>query len=136
GGWQAEWPAISELFRFSAGAMGRTAGMLAGLQVNRERMTANLLQGGGRVMSEGVMMRLAARIGRPRAHHLVGEAAAAAVNSGREFGAELKADPEISAQLSPAEIDAALEPGSYLGSAEALVDRAVTAYQMEMAEGK
>ncbi|MDQ6898087.1 MAG: 3-carboxy-cis,cis-muconate cycloisomerase [Candidatus Dormibacteraeota bacterium] len=136
GGWQAEWPAISELFRFSAGAVARTAGMLEGLQVNRERMAANLLQGGGRVMSECVMMTLAARIGRQRAHHLVGKAAAAAANSGRGFGAELKADSEISAQLGPADIDAALEPGSYLGSAEALVQRAVTAYQMELAAGK
>lgn len=135
GGWQAEWPAIRELFRFSAGAMARTAGMLEGLQVNRERMAANLLQGGGQVMSEGVMMTLAARIGRQRAHHLVGKAAAAAANSGRGFGAELSADSEISEQLSPADIDAALEPSSYLGSAEALVQRAVTAYQMELAEG-
>jgi 3-carboxy-cis,cis-muconate cycloisomerase len=134
GGWQAEWPALSELFRLTAGAVSRTAEILEGLQVHTDRMARNLNQGAGLVMSESVMMALAARTGRQHAHDLVRQVGAAAVKSGREFSTELKADPRISEQLSEAEIDAALDPGGYLGSAEALVDRAIGAYRLEMRE--
>jgi 3-carboxy-cis,cis-muconate cycloisomerase len=134
GGWQAEWPAVSELLRLSAGAVSRTAEMLGNLQVQTDRMARNLAQGGGLVMSESVMMTLAERTGRHRAHDLVTRAGAAAVNSGRGFSTELKTDPEISQQLSETEIDAALDPNRYLGSAGALVDRALAAYRSELTE--
>jgi 3-carboxy-cis,cis-muconate cycloisomerase len=134
GGWQAEWAAVSELCRLTAGAVSRTAEVLEGLQVHPDQMARNLAQGSGLLMSESVMMALAARIGRQHAHDLVGRAGAAAVSSGREFSTELKADPAISQQLSDAEIDAALDPGGYLGSAEALIDRAIAAYRSEIRE--
>jgi len=135
GGWQAEWPAISELLRLTAGAVSRTAEMLDGLQVYTDRMASNLAQGGGVVMSESVMMGLASHTGRQRAHELVARVAADAVNSGREFSAVLKTDPEISRHLSETDIDAALNPIGYLGSADALVDRAIAAYRSDFTEG-
>jgi 3-carboxy-cis,cis-muconate cycloisomerase len=134
GGWQAEWPAISELFRLTAGAVSRTAALLGGLQVHRDRMAGNLAQGGGLLMSESVMMALAERTGRQRAHDLVGRVTMAAAASGRAFAVELKADPEIAEELSQADIDAALDPHGYLGSAGALIDRAIAAYRSQLAE--
>ncbi len=134
GGWQAEWPAISELLRLTAGAVSRTAEMLGDLQVHTDRMASNLAQGGGMIMSESVMMALAKRTGSLRAHDLVGRVGATAVNSGRGFRSELKADAEISQHLKEADIDAALDPNRYLGSAEALVDRAIAAYRSTFAE--
>jgi 3-carboxy-cis,cis-muconate cycloisomerase len=132
GGWQAEWPAISELFRLTAGAVSRTAGILGGLEVHTDRMASNLAHGGGLMMSESVMMTLARRTGRHRADDLVTRVGTAAVKSGRQFNVELKSDPEISQQLSEADIDAALDPEGYLGSAQALVDRAIAAYRSEL----
>jgi 3-carboxy-cis,cis-muconate cycloisomerase len=78
------------------------------------------------------MMTLARRTGRHRAHDLVTRVGTAAVKSGRQFNVELKSDPEISQQLSEADIDAALDPEGYLGSAQALVDRAIAAYRSEL----
>jgi adenylosuccinate lyase len=40
--WQSEWPALSEAFRLSAGAVARTREALTDLAVNEERMRANL----------------------------------------------------------------------------------------------
>jgi 3-carboxy-cis,cis-muconate cycloisomerase len=42
GAWQAEWPALTDLFRVTAGAVARTQEMLTGLQVDAVRMRANL----------------------------------------------------------------------------------------------
>jgi 3-carboxy-cis,cis-muconate cycloisomerase len=42
GPWQSEWPALSEAFRLSAGAVARTREALTDLAVNEERMRANL----------------------------------------------------------------------------------------------
>jgi 3-carboxy-cis,cis-muconate cycloisomerase len=42
GSWQAEWPAVSEAFRLTAGAVDRTLQALTGLQVNTTQMRNNL----------------------------------------------------------------------------------------------
>jgi 3-carboxy-cis,cis-muconate cycloisomerase len=131
GAWQAEWPAVAEALRLAAGAVARAAEMLAGLEVHADRMRTNLTLTGGLLMSEHVMMVLAEHMGRLTAHDLVEAAAVTALRSGRTFRDVLMADPVISGHLSPGEIDAALDSAAYLGSAEALVDRALAAYRAE-----
>ena len=134
GAWQAEWPAVSEALRLCAGAVAGTAGMLEGLAVDGARMRENLDAGGGLPLSEHVMMVLADRVGRQAAHELVQADAAAALASGRPFREVLLADPAVSSQLSEAEVDAALDPGGYLGSTEALIDRALARHRAKRSD--
>jgi 3-carboxy-cis,cis-muconate cycloisomerase len=47
GAWQAEWPAVSEAFRLTAGAVARARSSVEGLRVDEARMLANLELGGG-----------------------------------------------------------------------------------------
>ena len=47
GAWQAEWPAVSEAFRLTAGAVARSRSSVEGLRVDEDRMLANLELGGG-----------------------------------------------------------------------------------------
>jgi 3-carboxy-cis,cis-muconate cycloisomerase len=47
GAWQAEWPAVSEAFRLTAGAVARARSSVEGLRIDEERMLANLRLGGG-----------------------------------------------------------------------------------------
>jgi 3-carboxy-cis,cis-muconate cycloisomerase len=129
GAWQAEWPAVSEAFRLTGGACGRARRVLEQLRVDEGRMRANLDRGGGLMLSEHVAMALAARLGREPAHRRVEAAAARAVDGGRPFRDELLDDPEVAAHLGPEGVDAALDPGRYLGSAPALVDRALAAHR-------
>jgi 3-carboxy-cis,cis-muconate cycloisomerase len=130
GAWQAEWGAVSDALRHCAGAVARTREVLDGLQVFEARMRANLELTHGLVMSEHVMMVLAERTGRLRAHELVQTAAGRAAAAGCELGEALRADPLIAENLSSAEIEAALDPRSYLGSTGALIDRALDAYRV------
>ena len=126
GGWHAEWEALSGALAFTGGAAAATADALTGLEVDAGRMRANLEAGGGLVVAERISFALAPRLGRAHAHDVVAEAARAP-----SFRDALLADERTG--LSADELDALLDPTGYLGAAEALVDRALGAYQEERA---
>jgi 3-carboxy-cis,cis-muconate cycloisomerase len=123
GAWQAEWEALSRALALTGGAAAALAEALDGLEVHADRMRANLDLTGGLVLTEAVAMRL----DRPDAKAVVAAAAQRASDSGRPLRDELLDDEAVS--LTPDEIDAALDPGAHLGSAEAFVDRALEAHE-------
>jgi 3-carboxy-cis,cis-muconate cycloisomerase len=129
GAWQAEWPALSEAFRLAGGACGRARTVVEHLRVDASRMRANLDMSGGLMLAEHVAMVLAALVGRSAAQRVVQAAAGRTSAGGRPFREELLADPEVTAHLTPADVDAALDPGGYLGSTAALVERALAAHR-------
>jgi 3-carboxy-cis,cis-muconate cycloisomerase len=129
GGWQAEWTAIPDLFRFTAGAVERVRSAVQGLEVDPDRMRANLDRSGGLVMAESLTMALAAHLGRSPAHEIVQAACSRAVAAGSSLRQAALDDAQISTVLSSDEIDRALDPAGYLGSADALIDRALEAYR-------
>jgi 3-carboxy-cis,cis-muconate cycloisomerase len=129
GGWQTEWVAIPQLFCFTAGAVARVHAALRGLRVNAERMMANLECDGGLLMAESLSMALAQKLGRPEAQRLVKEACERAMAQGVSLGQAAQDDTAIRASLSVDEIGNALAPANYLGSANALIDRALESYR-------
>jgi 3-carboxy-cis,cis-muconate cycloisomerase len=84
------------------------------------------------LLTERVTTMLAERLGRLEAHDLVEAASGRAFESGRSLREELLADPVLQEVLSAQDIDAALDPAGYLGSAGAFVDRALELYRKEM----
>jgi 3-carboxy-cis,cis-muconate cycloisomerase len=132
GAWQAEWEALSRVLALAGGAAAGVREALDGLEVRPERMRANLDATGGLVLAESVSTVLAERLGRGEAKRVVGEAARRAAESGRLLREELVDDEAV--DLSAEEIDRALDPAGYLGSAEAFVDRALEAHR-EREEG-
>jgi len=133
GAWQAEWPALSEAFRLAGGACGRARVVVEELRVDESRMRANLDLSGGLMLAEHVAMVLAARAGRSTAQRVVQAAAGRTSAGGRPFREELLADPLVAAQLTAAEVDAALDPNAYLGSTPALIERALAAHRDRVA---
>jgi 3-carboxy-cis,cis-muconate cycloisomerase len=119
GGWHAEWETLGSLLGLAGGAAARLKDLLSGLRVDQERMRATIGMTGGVVMAEAVVTRLAPLMGRIEAGDLVAEIA----GSGQPFRAALLADPRVS--LSEEDIDRALDPAGYLGSAAAFIDRAL-----------
>ena len=122
GGWHAEWEALSGALAFAGGAVEAAADAVTGLDVDDERMRANLEAGGGLVLAERVSFALTPRLGRSEAHEIVAEAARAS-----SFRQALAADTRVG--LTEEELDVLLDPVGYLGAAEALVDRALRAYE-------
>ena len=129
GGWQAEWAAIPDLFRFSASVVERVRGAVAGLRIDSARMKANLDLTGGLIMSEALVMALAPRVGRPEAQHLVQATCEQAVVAGMDLRQAALANVQVRSLLSPDEIERVLDPANYLGSTNALIDRALAGYR-------
>lgn len=106
---------------------------LAGLEVYPERMRQNLEATGGLIMAEQVTTLLIPRLGRLEAHDLVKAACGRVVKNGTGLRHELMAEPVITDSIPGGELDTALDPGGYLGSAETSVERALNLYYEEAA---
>ncbi len=128
GPWQAEWEPLAELLRLSGSAASSVRELLAGLQVDTDRMRANLDLGGDLVMSESVAVALGQALGRPRAQELVQAAARRAVAERRPLRELLAAEPELADALGSEGLEQALDPAAYLGVAGRLIDRALSAH--------
>ncbi|MGN6361733.1 MAG: 3-carboxy-cis,cis-muconate cycloisomerase [Thermomicrobiales bacterium] len=129
GGWQAEWVAVPDLFCHTAGTVARVQAAVAGLVVAPDRMRANLEATDGLIMAESVTMALAPHLGRPEAYRLVRAACERAVQQRIPLRQALLADEQVRAALTPAAIDHALDPATYLGSTNAFIDRALATFQ-------
>jgi 3-carboxy-cis,cis-muconate cycloisomerase len=129
GAWHAEWEALSDALALTGGAAAAVREATEGLELHLEKMRQNLNETGGMLMAENVTTVVADRLGRLEAHELVGAAARRAADGGRPFRDELLAEPVLREQLSPEEIDAALDPAGYLGSVGEFIDRALSLYR-------
>ena len=129
GGWQAEWAAIPNLFRFTASAVEHVRGAVGALQVDPARMRANLDLTRGLIMAESLTMALAPHLGRPEAHRIVQAACDSAIKLGKDLHQVALEDAKVRTILSPEEIDHALDPTRYLGSADAFIDQALETYR-------
>ena len=123
GPWEIEWIALPEIFMLSAGALAQTRFVVEGLQVNEKRMRDNIGITKGLLMSEAVMMGLAAAIGRNRAHDVVYDICREVVKTGRPLVDLLAEDKEISKHAGREQLEKMVDPTNYLGVAGEMVDR-------------
>lgn len=129
GAWHAEWEPLRDLIHVVGGAAAQVRQLLAGLVVDADRGQANLGLTGGLIMAEAVATRLAPDMGKAAAHDLVERACRVAAAEDRALGDVLLADKDVREVLSAAEVEALLDPRSYLGAADELVDRALRSHQ-------
>ncbi len=129
GGWQAEWAAIPELFCTTAGSIEGVREALVDLEIDPARMRENLDLTNGLSMAESLTLALGVKLGRGEAYRLVQEVCQRVVASGKTLRQEVLEDHDIQEHLSSDEIDLALDPKNYLGSTDALIDRALAGYQ-------
>jgi 3-carboxy-cis,cis-muconate cycloisomerase len=123
GAWQSEQLALPQIFVLTAGALAQGVALVRGLTVDHRRMRANLDVSGGLVMSEAVMMALAEKIGRDKAHHIVQKAARVALDTKRPFADALREDAVVRRHLDDAATTRLLDPAHYVGEAKDVVDR-------------
>ena len=128
GAWQSEWEPLLELLRLAGSAAATVAELLAGLDLDVERMRADLDATGELLMAESVATALTDALGRPEAQRLATEAARATADGGLTFREALLALAEVREHLGASGLDAALDPGRYLGVTEELISRAVAAH--------
>lgn len=123
GPWEIEWIALPEAFLLAAGALSQSRFLVSGLEVDTERMRANLDMTNGLVVSEAVMMGLAPYLGREYAHDLVYDICREAVKQNRALLDLLAENSEISEHLDRGALAQLCDPANYLGLSGVMVDR-------------
>ncbi|MCP1474872.1 3-carboxy-cis,cis-muconate cycloisomerase [Pseudomonas sp. EB276 TE3739] len=123
--WHAEWETLPEICCLVSGSLQQARLLADGLEVDAARMARNLELTQGLVLAEAVSIVLAQRVGRDTAHHLLEQCCKRAVAEQRHLRAVLADEPQVTAELSDAELDDLLNPAHYLGQAQVWVERAV-----------
>jgi 3-carboxy-cis,cis-muconate cycloisomerase len=123
GPWHAEWPTLPTLLLVTSGALAAIVDLAEGLEVDVARMRANLDATGGLIMAEAIAFALAEKIGKGEAHHLLELLSRKAVAENKHLRDVLAADPKVKAHLSADKIAKLLEPITYQGTSQALIDR-------------
>jgi 3-carboxy-cis,cis-muconate cycloisomerase len=136
GGWHAEWEPQRELLRLVGSAAAWCRELLEHLEVDPDRMRANLDAAGGLPLAEAAVAALAGPLGRRRAREAVAAASRRAAEEGRPLREVLLASPQVAGRLAAADLDRALDPAAQLGAAGALVDRALAAHARLGATGE
>jgi adenylosuccinate lyase len=125
---ETAWSFAPEICLLMGAQLELSQRLLATLVVKPENMRRNLERSGGVVLSETVMMALAERIGRDRAHALVLRISRQADVRKVPFREAVAAHPEVRRLLSPRRLAAALDYRNSLGLAGHFVDQVLAAH--------
>jgi 3-carboxy-cis,cis-muconate cycloisomerase len=128
GNWPAEWETLPEIALLASGALEAMAEVVEGLDVDAERMQANLGITKGLVYAEAVQMALAPKLGRGAAHALVAAACRRAASEDLHLREILIREPEAARFLDTQALEQLFDPLRYLGQAQAFIERALAAY--------
>ncbi|MCP2288399.1 3-oxoadipate enol-lactonase [Nocardia amikacinitolerans] len=134
GSWHAEWQPFTELLRSTGSAVSWLRTSLSRLRIHPERMRRNLAATGGALLAERVSTALIPQLGRLTAHEVVGECVARADGS-LTFADALRAHPRLAGLLDRGDIEALLEPSTYLGSTQFFVGRALAEHARRQRAG-
>lgn len=112
---EVERDALPRVFVAVDGAATKLLGLLQRLTFNTERLRANATREGVLVLTEGIMMEFAPRIGHQVAHDLMQEFSAEYRTNGTTLTDFVTARPELARQLQGIDLHTLQEPESYLG---------------------
>jgi 3-carboxy-cis,cis-muconate cycloisomerase len=132
GGWQAEWIAIPDAYLFTAGAIQGVRSAVEGLEIDPERMRANLDSTRGMIAAEALTIALAPKLGRHEAYRLVAEASELAAQTDGDLRSVVDADDTVQAVLGDDDLDRIFDPVNYLGSSDAFIDAALDHFRREV----
>jgi 3-carboxy-cis,cis-muconate cycloisomerase len=118
GAWHAEWSVLPVLFGLAAGALREARHLAEGLEVDEERMRANLNATRGLLFADAAASRLSGKIGRQAAHELVERAADDVRRTGREL-------PTVLAGLTSEDVASAFDLDPAIEAAQPWIDRAL-----------
>ena len=122
GPWHLEWACIPESFVVCCGALHQAIFVIDGLVVNEDAVFRNLNATGGRIVAEAIMMGLAEKIGRGKAHDVVYRACVESIEKNVLLLEALMKDSEISGQLDEETLRKLCDPLKYLGCCQRMVD--------------
>jgi 3-carboxy-cis,cis-muconate cycloisomerase len=121
-GWHLEWMTLPQMAIACAAALRHAATMFAHIAPDTARMRANLDTSNGVILAEAAVFALASHMPRDEAQALVTAACQEVSASGRPLGPVLADRTAL-----PIDWPSVLDPENYLGAADALITRALSA---------
>ncbi|QQQ62179.1 class-II fumarase/aspartase family protein [Paenarthrobacter ureafaciens] len=131
GAWHTEWPALRRLLALALGAAGHLRELTEGLRVFPEAMRRNREISGPLLLSEGVTAAVAPLLGedgKQKLQAVVDQTLQAPASQQADTYRKLLREAVPPATLPDAELDALLDPASYLGEAAEISRRILAAY--------
>ena len=114
---------LEEALELTTEVLMRAEELTATLHVNKERMYQNALLNKGLDNSECVMMKIAEKLGKDRAHELLYDKAMLAELDGKDYLTVLKEDPVLSDNFTDQELEEMIKPENYTGLSAFLARR-------------
>lgn len=130
GGWQAEWPTLADLIAVTQQSADAIAGALGDLRVDASEMREHLAIRGGVAMAEALSAALASHVSRKDAMALVEKLVRTAEHDRRSLREVATAHPEVTRWLAPADVERALDPENFLGSAQLFIERVLREWEI------
>lgn len=121
--WKMEWKILPEICLMLSIVLDNLKFVLTGLDVKKSSMRENLNLLQGYVLAERVMFALADKMGKQTAHEEVYLAAMKGIECGLDFKTALMGNKAIKSAVTEADLDALLDPTTYIGHAPAITDR-------------
>jgi adenylosuccinate lyase len=121
--WKVEWHALPQISLVAGKALALLRSLVANLEVNPQRMRANLDASRGLVLSEEIVLALMAHVGRHSAHRLVYEAAAIARETSRPLKDVVLECSGIMAHLNVGDVEALFDYRRSVRHCGTMVDR-------------
>jgi len=123
--WKGEWIIIPDAALATGKSLDLLKLLLGDLQVNRERMRANIMATNGFVHAEAVMLTLAKTLGKQSAHQLVYDVTLQAQSEGLHFKQALINNQQICAILNNDQIAALFDLEQSTGVCAEMVDQVI-----------
>jgi adenylosuccinate lyase len=121
--WKVEWHAVPQISLVAGKALALLRALVADLDVDAERMLANIEASNGLVLSEEIMLALMPHVGRFSAHRLVYQAAAVACETKLPLRKVILEQPAIMAHLKPEDVEALFDYRRSIRHCGTMVDR-------------
>lgn len=121
--WHSEWEVLIEIMQLTAGSVEKSIALLAGLEVDKYRMLANLELTNGLIYAENVSLALTKKIGKVASHELIEKACKKAISENRHLKSIIL---ELNTELS--DIDGLFDPKNSIGLSLELINQLLKKY--------
>jgi adenylosuccinate lyase len=122
---RVEWVCVPDVSHYCLSACSIVDEIVDGLSVHTDRLLSNVQVVRDQVATEGLMLALAATVGKQTAHEHVYELSQAARTQGRSLRELLKEHPVIAGHLDEEQLDRIFDPAQYMGQSAALTGQVV-----------
>lgn len=122
--WHSEWEVLTEIMNLSAGTIERAIELIAGLEIDTNKMLLNLELTRGLIYAENISLALSPKIGKIQAHEFVEKACKTAILQQKHLKEVL-----LDLKIDLPELDDLFKPENSIGNSTEIIDEILQSYQ-------